>query len=183
MKNLTLLLIISIFVISCQDELPVHIINPSENLITDNVDSTLILNLVNDIRTIGYHLDNETDTGIWIDTCNENIGKLVWNDNLYKAAQLQSIHMAKTGEFAHVWSDGTTPNDRARMFNIKISVGENIAWGYFDAEKVINGRNDGKGWINSETHRNNMLNKEFNIIGVAAKDGFWTMVLGYDPKL
>ena len=87
MKNLTLLLIISIFVISCQDELPVHIINPSENLITDNVDSTLILNLVNDIRTIGYHLDNETDTGIWIDTSNDNIGKLVWNDNLYKAAQ------------------------------------------------------------------------------------------------
>jgi uncharacterized protein YkwD len=83
--------------------------------------------------------------------------------------------MFNTGEFAHIWKDGTSPTDRLQMITtINYSpIGENIAHGYTDEKSVINA------WFNSDGHRKNMLNNGFNIIAVARKGNYWTMVLGY----
>jgi uncharacterized protein YkwD len=50
-------------------------------------------------------------------------------------------------------------------------VGENVAYGYPSGRAVVN-----KGWMKSEGHRANILNREFRLMGVAARkgdDGRW----------
>lgn len=173
MKHLIIILVLVLSLVSCQDDLPCYVYNPDEVLITDAVDSELILDIVNDIRTFGYELDSEPDK-----FTTSMLNELTWDENLYKAAQLQSTYMYETENFDHFWCDGTTPNDRILLFSEGYIVAENIGWGYGDnTERIINA------WLNSDGHRKNMLKKEFNVIGVANKGGNWTMVLGYKRNL
>jgi hypothetical protein len=52
-------------------------------------------------------------------------------------------------------------------------LGENIAWGYTTPQGVMNG------WMNSQGHRNNILNSEFWEIGVGYYDGnYWVQDFG-----
>jgi uncharacterized protein YkwD len=50
-------------------------------------------------------------------------------------------------------------------------VGENVAYGYSDGRSVVD-----DGWMQSEGHRENILNPRFRVIGVGARkseDGTW----------
>lgn len=162
MKKILFILLITMSFVSCVDELPCYVYNPNQELITDKVDSILMLELVNQART------------------NEGLNSVSWDNTLYKAAQLQSSYMFETNNNDHYWCDGTTPNDRAILVGFNGIVGENIAWGYETETRVFDGDGDGKkGWMNSEGHRKNILKEEFNVIGVAKKGNKWTMVLGY----
>jgi uncharacterized protein YkwD len=48
------------------------------------------------------------------------------------------------------------------------SAGENIAMGQFDAIEAH------EGWMNSLGHRENILNKDFTMLGVGAKGEYYT---------
>lgn len=50
------------------------------------------------------------------------------------------------------------------------SVGENIAYGYYSSESVMNG------WMNSEGHRSNILSSDFTELGVGYCDGYWVQI-------
>lgn len=60
--------------------------------------------------------------------------------------------------YSHTRPDGSQCN--TAVPNGKYGVGENIAAGYPDADKVVNG------WMNSEGHRANILNARFSELGV-----------------
>lgn len=63
-----------------------------------------------------------------------------------------------------------------KSFGIKYkTAGENIAKGYYSASSVVNG------WMNSQGHRANILNPNFNKIGIGYatdKSGttYWTQI-------
>ncbi len=53
------------------------------------------------------------------------------------------------------------------------AAGENIAYGYTTPEEVMNG------WMNSDGHRSNILNPDYNCLIVGVKDGYWVQLFMY----
>ncbi|WP_249999467.1 CAP domain-containing protein [Actinoplanes sp. M2I2] len=99
--------------------------------------------------------------------------------DLVVASVRQSVYMARTGRFSHVWRDGTTFVRRSHLAGYEQPSGENIAWGYRTATEVI------EAWMASPRHRANMLNCGARSIGtgvVYAANGvpYYTQVFGWE---
>jgi uncharacterized protein YkwD len=103
-------------------------------------------------------------------------GNLERDSRLDTAARLHAEDMAANDYFSHDSQDGRSPTDRANDQGFEGGVGENIAQGYPDAEAVMDG------WMNSEGHRANLLNCDYDVIGigVADRDGtlYWVQNFG-----
>lgn len=97
------------------------------------------------------------------------LGPLSMNGQLASAAEQKAAHMFANNYWAHIAPDGTTP-----WFFIKNSgypylyAGENLARGFTSSGDVING------WMNSPTHRENMLSANYKDIGFAIREGSLT---------
>lgn len=115
------------------------------------------------------------------------LGALTSQSQLTTAAQRHSNDMATNTFMSHTGSDNSTPysriNDTGYFTNaLSYAYGENVAAGYATASAVMTA------WMNSQVHRDNILNGTFTQIGVAyaynANDTdmvychYWTMVLG-----
>lgn len=106
-------------------------------------------------------------------------GQLAVDRELTLASVRQSFYMARTGLFSHVWRDGTTFVARSRAAGYSQPSGENIAWGYRNAAEVI------EAWMDSPSHRSNMLNCSAHSIGTGVVYGingipYYTQVFGYE---
>lgn len=105
-------------------------------------------------------------------------GPLKTNDRLRTAARGHSEDMAARDYFNHTSPDGDGPGERAEAAGYDAWGGENIAMGYASAEDVV------AGWMNSEGHRENILNCDFQAIGVGLADSargeYWTQMFGYE---
>ncbi|MEU6859092.1 CAP domain-containing protein [Glycomyces sp. NPDC046736] len=86
------------------------------------------------------------------------------DSRLDTAARLHAEDMAANDYFDHTSQDGRSPTDRANAQGYQGGVGENIAYGYRDAEAVM------EGWMNSEGHRANILNCGYDVIGIGVAD-------------
>jgi uncharacterized protein YkwD len=96
---------------------------------------------------------------------NQGCKSLSLNDSLVEAAGSHASDMVRRHYMDHTNPDGEDPGDRIKKAGFNGSGwGENIAAGYSSAQKVFNA------WMNSEGHRNNILNCKFTKIGI-----------GYDP--
>ncbi|MFE2151114.1 CAP domain-containing protein [Streptomyces lavendulae] len=97
------------------------------------------------------------------------------NAQLTKAAQDHSADMAAHATMSHTGSDGSDPGQRitAAQYMWK-TYGENVAYGYPTAAKVM------EGWMNSPGHKRNILDCSFKEIGVGlAQPGqYWTQDFG-----
>jgi uncharacterized protein YkwD len=100
---------------------------------------------------------------------------------LSSAAQRHAQDMIQRRYFDHTSPDGSQPRDRARAAGYQQAnyVGENIAAGQDNAEAVV------AGWMDSQGHRRNILNKNFKEIGFgydySASDEYghyWVQVFG-----
>lgn len=95
-----------------------------------------------------------------------NLGAVTINDKLVLAAQMKANDMAEKGYFSHTTPDGKTPwywLNQAE-YNFK-SAGENLAINYTDSIDVTNA------WMNSPTHRANIMKSDFREIGIATAQG------------
>ena len=106
-------------------------------------------------------------------------GQLAVDRELTLASVRQSLYMARTGRFSHVWMDGTTFEARSHAAGYAQPSGENIAWGYPTASEVINA------WMASPDHRENILNCDARSIGTGVAYGgtglpYYTEVFGYE---
>ena len=106
-------------------------------------------------------------------------GQLAVDPELTVASERQSLYMARTGLFTHVWRDGTTFVTRAHAAGYRQPSGENIAWGYPSAAEVMTA------WMASPHHRENILNCGARSIGTGVVYGangipYYTEVLGWD---
>jgi uncharacterized protein YkwD len=105
-------------------------------------------------------------------------GQLMVDSELTVASIRQSLYMARTGLFSHVWRDGTTFVARSHEAGYAAPSGENIAWGYRTAAEVMDA------WMASPGHRENILNCAAHSIGTGvaySPNGlpYYTQVFGY----
>lgn len=97
------------------------------------------------------------------------------DDRLARAAQLHSEDMSDNGYFSHSSQDGRTFGDRAQAQGYATPGGENIARGQNSPESVMDA------WMNSQGHRDNILNCSLTTmgLGLVTDDWTWTQVFGY----
>ena len=95
-------------------------------------------------------------------------GLLARNPTLDKAAQMKANDMATNGYFAHTSPEGITPwywfSKAGYHF---VYAGENLAVDFSESNAVENA------WLNSPTHRANIMNKNFSEIGIATAEGYY----------
>jgi len=88
------------------------------------------------------------------------------NDILIKAAQYHSKDLSSCEDIGHDSSDGTPFHKRLMKFGYKKPCGENVAGGRHDALGVVLDLLIDEG-IPDVGHRKNILNKNYNAIGVS----------------
>lgn len=93
-------------------------------------------------------------------------GTLTLDSQLSQAAAEKAAHMFQQGYWAHNGPDGRTPWDFINRSGYVYTVaGENLAKNFSDSEGVV------EAWLNSPSHRENLLKKEYNDIGFAVVNG------------
>ncbi len=97
---------------------------------------------------------------------NLKLSSLVTSEKLTQSAQLKARDMADKGYFAHKTPEGQDP---WYFFN-KVDygyqyAGENLAVNFIDSKDVTNA------WMNSKSHRDNILNDKFTEVGIATAQG------------
>ncbi len=112
-------------------------------------------------------------TNVLVDLANKsrvenNVVPLKRNNKLDLAAGLKANDMITNRYFAHFSPDGTTPwyfmGQAGYNF---IYAGENLAINFLDSTDVNNA------WMNSPTHKENLMNSNFKDIGMGTKEGFY----------
>lgn len=87
-------------------------------------------------------------------------GQLKINDNLSRAAQAKANDMAKRDYWSHTTPDGTQPwkfvQDSGYGYQ---KAGENLAYGFDSSKDTVTG------WMNSPTHKENMLDRAYTEVG------------------
>lgn len=110
-------------------------------------------------------------TSVLVDLANddrkdEDLGTLTVNPKLVAAAQAKADDMAAKGYFAHTSPDGRSSwswfKDQGYSFAY---AGENLAVNFSDSADVE------EAWMDSPTHRANILNGKFTEIGIATAVG------------
>lgn len=93
-------------------------------------------------------------------------GSLVINEKLVKSAQMKANDMAARGYFAHNSPDGKDPWFFFHEANYDYQyAGENLAVNFIESSDVT------EAWMNSKTHRENILNNKFTEVGIATASG------------
>ena len=155
------------------------------------VDDTGALRSSADINSEQYHyLDNEaialsdsmTDTGlraVAYEAFNEvndiraeaGVDELKWDKNLETVADVRAKECSE--KFSHTRPNGS----QWYTVNSKIQGGENLAFGFDNAGDCV------EAWMDSPTHRDNILYDEFEKVAISIyeEDGtyYWSQEYGY----
>lgn len=163
--NLLLVFILIVTIISCskKDATP-GVKDTGGAGATFNVDKSILLKRVNDIRAAGCTCGS---------TAMPPVSPITWNDQLATAAYAHSVDMDQKNYFSHTGSDGSNAGQRitAAGYSWK-SYGENIAKGPLTEDAVING------WLSSEGHCKNIMSAGAREMGVGRSSAYWTQVFG-----
>ena len=97
---------------------------------------------------------------------------LAAHETLSRTAQAYASEMVATAHFAHVDSRGGSVSDRVLSVGGSLDpwleLGENLGWGTLSQGTP---RALVTGWMNSPSHRDNVLYSTFNQVGVGIADG------------
>lgn len=116
--------------------------------ITSNVESKRIIELTNTERV------------------KKGLPPVTENQALNKAAYLKAQNMFEENYWAHFAPSGKSPWDFILGSGYKFTyAGENLAKNFYNSEDVV------VAWMNSPTHRDNLLNKNYRDIGIAVVSG------------
>ena len=105
---------------------------------------------------------------------------LRWSAQLAEASAAHSTDMATLNYFSHTSADGRSMTDRVNATGYAwASLGENIAAGYTGIDSVV------EGWMRSDGHCANIMNPDFDEMGLACVVGatgsrygqYWTQNL------
>lgn len=161
-------LIICVFIgfLSCQKETESsNSTNPDPHgANTANVNKTVLLQLVNNVRQAGCTCGS---------TVMPPVPAVTWNDQLAVAALNHSMDMYSNDYFSHTGLAGTSAGDRiiAAGYTWK-AYGENIARGYSSEQAVMDG------WLKSETHCKNIMGSLFKEMGAGRAGNYWAQEFG-----
>lgn len=97
---------------------------------------------------------------------NMGLEPLILNTTLSEAARLKALNMFEENYWAHFAPSGKTPWSFILGTGYKFSyAGENLARNFYTSEDTV------RAWMNSPTHKENMINPRYKDIGVAVVDG------------
>jgi uncharacterized protein YkwD len=147
-----------------------------------------------EIETMVFHEVNEERKKRGLKILNSD-------SKIAEMARLHSLDMANRSYFSHVNPEGEDPTMRAKRHGIEtetqrgsiimVGIGENIGMmptGNVEGNGYVSSSNDVadammKGWMNSPGHRANILESDYNVIGVGvAYNGYGTYYLTQDFK-
>lgn len=112
---------------------------------------------------------------------NVGLAALAWDNTLAQVAGNYACDMIDRNFFAHDDPDGQNVGDRATAAGYTwIAIGENLASGHQTPAAVV------AGWMNSATHRDNILSATFTALGVGYREGgtfgfYWVQVFATPP--
>ena len=94
---------------------------------------------------------------------------LTISEELSVKARVKSTDMLENNYFSHNSPTYGSPFALMKALGIEYrSAAENIAMGYRTAEAVVNA------WMNSPSHRANILSSNYTSMGIGHVDGYWT---------
>jgi uncharacterized protein YkwD len=89
-----------------------------------------------------------------------NAAPLRLNSNLSEAAQAKAEDMASRNYWSHTTPDGKQPWVFIEKYDYQYSkAGENLAYGFLNPRETV------AGWMNSPSHRDNLLDYDFRDVG------------------
>lgn len=145
------------------------VVSAQTSLVNDspsyNVNRTLLLQLVNDVRLKGCYCGNT-----WM----APVAPLAWNDSLEAAAVRHSKEMAAFDYFSHtskITGLSASARIKAAGYNWR-ACGENISLGAEDEQSAIDG------WLKSTRHCQNIMQPLFKEMGVGRAGTYWTQAFG-----
>jgi uncharacterized protein YkwD len=98
-----------------------------------------------------------------------NLKPLKWDEATARVAYEHSKDMSENNDFSHTSKKFGSLNDRLKSAKVAFqTAGENIAVKYTDGPAVV------EGWLNSKSHRDSILNKEFTNLGVGVYQKYYT---------
>ncbi|MCD5322560.1 MULTISPECIES: CAP domain-containing protein [Pontibacillus] len=104
------------------------------------------------------------------------VDKLVWDELTAGVAYQHSKDMAERNYFSHISLSGEGLKERLKKGDIQYaSAGENIAAQYPDGPAVV------EGWLNSEGHREALLNEGYTHLGVGVYRYYYTQNFLEEP--
>jgi len=134
---------------------------------------------VNQDKASGENDDNEVVRLTNKERDKYGLQTLEWCPDLAKAAQTHAQDMFLDGYFSHTSHDrvggqlfqASSPQERLLSFSAR-ACAENIAQGQNKPEEVI------AGWMGSDSHRANILAKDYQLCGIGFAGGYWVQVFG-----
>ena len=148
LHNSSLLVIIVFLLLSTWFSIIVNSVNPQILGITYSISDQELLVLVNQKR-----LDN-------------GLSPLTMDEKLSGAAYGKARHMLDNNYWAHFAPDGTSPwNFIINSGYNYVYAGENLAKGFVNANDAVDA------WMNSPTHRDNILSSQYKDVGFAIVEG------------
>lgn len=108
-----------------------------------------------------------------------NLQPLLWDETTAKVAYEHSKDMAENNDFSHTSKKYGSLADRLKAAKVSYQTsGENIAANYTDGPAVV------EGWLNSKTHRDVLLNKNFTHLGVGVYQKYYTQnfIQKFEPE-
>ena len=133
---------------------------------------TLVLIIVINISSLSFAFAAISSSSI-VSLANSSrtaagLGTLSTNGQLESAARAKANDMFANQYFAHNSPQGKTPWDFINGAGYSyVYAGENLAIGYSDSTELHNA------WMNSPSHRENIMNPNYREIGVASVDGVY----------
>lgn len=95
-----------------------------------------------------------------------NLPLLKYNATLSQSAAAKAQDMFNNDYWAHTSPQGKTPWDFFKSVGYRYSLaGENLAKDFYDTDSLV------KAWMNSPTHRDNIINSKYQEIGIAVVNG------------
>ena len=146
--------------------------NQNNNINTDKDNNTSNDNVTGEFAAF----QKEVVRLVNVERQKQGLGKLSLNAKLSNVATLKSQDMINKNYFDHTSPTYGSPFDMMKQFNISYkTAGENIAKGQKTPAEVV------KAWMNSQGHRENILNKNYTEIGIGvAKEAngtlYWTQM-------
>ena len=94
-----------------------------------------------------------------------NLEPLAWNANLYRAATQKAADMFEHQYFDHISPSGITPWQFIRQEYRYLEAGENLAIDFQNPVRAI------PAWMDSPSHRENILNSNYQDIAIVSTTG------------
>ena len=124
-------------------------VNLPKNIFFADITRTALINMLNETRE------------------NSGLQPLTENQKLDQAAQLKAEDMVQKEYFAHTSPAGISPWYWFSQTGYKYKyAGENLAVGFYESEEAFNA------WLDSPSHKANILNKNYKEVGTAVLTGY-----------